>query len=422
MKHRFVGFGFGPIQAGLCVAEAFAGGCFDRLTIAEVDGEVVRAVRENRGRYTVNIAHSDRVETRTIEGVRIFNPIVAEDRVSLVNALSEATEIFTCLPSVDTYTAGGQNSVAALLAEGLQSSLAPATLIYTAENHNHAAEILQSKVQSFNNVTGRPVQYLNTVIGKMSQVITNPDEIGRLNLRPITPAISRAFLVEAFNRILATRATLPDIQPGIRVFGEKDDLLPFEEAKLYGHNAIHALLAYLGLLRGCVTMTELKAYPEIMAIARRAFLDESGAALIKKYAHLGDPLFTPEGYRAFADDLLERMTNPFLHDAVTRAARDPLRKLGWDDRLIGTMRLALEYNIEPTNMAVGALAACQYLLHQSENFKPTFPIHLSGDSAPHKTAVEEMLRKVWPNTNHNLQKRLIDLICSAKIKLAKILP
>ena len=36
---------------------------------------------------------------------------------------------------------------------------------------------------------------------------------------------------------------------------------------------------------------------------------------------------------------------------------DPQRKLGWDDRLVGTMRLALRYGVEPQRYARGAAAA-----------------------------------------------------------------
>ena len=72
-------------------------------------------------------------------------------------------------------------------------------------------------------------------------------------------------------------------------------------------------------------------------------------------------MFTKEGYRVFADDLLERMVNPWLRDSVERVTRDPRRKLGWDDRLVGTMRLALAAGIEPRRFAVGAAAALDRL-------------------------------------------------------------
>jgi mannitol-1-phosphate/altronate dehydrogenase len=50
------------------------------------------------------------------------------------------------------------------------------------------------------------------------------------------------------------------------------------------------------------------------------------------------------------------MTNPYLHDSVERISRDPARKIGWDDRLIGTIRMALREGIAPRRYAFGAAA------------------------------------------------------------------
>jgi len=147
---------------------------------------------------------------------------------------------------------------------------------------------------------------------------------------------------------------------------EKDQLLPFEEAKLYGHNAIHALMAYLGALKGYTKMSQLRGDSVIMQIARDAFINESGAALIKKYSHLNDKLFTEAGFKKYAEDLLERMTNPYLEDTIERAGRDPVRKLGLNDRIFGTMALCLEQGIEPKNMALGAAAGIVFLLQRAE--------------------------------------------------------
>ncbi len=87
--------------------------------------------------------------------------------------------------------------------------------------------------------------------------------------------------------------------------------------------------------------------------AEGVFLEESGAPLIRRHAATGDPLFTEGGYAAYADDLLARMVNPWLFDRVDRIIRDPARKLGWDDRLFGTMRLSLEAGIPPVGHGPG---------------------------------------------------------------------
>ncbi len=364
-KYTFVGFGFGAIQSGLFLYEAYHSGAFRRLVVAEVIPEVVAAVRREEGYFYLNIAHQNRIESSRVGPVEIYDPAVEADRQATLAAIVEAEEIATAIPSVAYYVSDKPGSVHRLLAEGLCQKAelnGPRAVIYTAENHNHAAEILEAAVMGLiplerHSAIRERVRFLNTVIGKMSQVIVDPDEVLVHNLTPITPSYTRAFLVEAFNRILISKVQFPEpFERGISVLQEKDDLLPFEEAKLYGHNATHALLGYLGALLGAQRVADLKDKPGMLPFARAAFIGESGAALIRKHAGL-DPLFTPEGYREFADDLLERMTNPFLVDTIERVTRDIERKLGWNDRLVGTMRMALKQDITPSRYSLGAAAA-----------------------------------------------------------------
>jgi mannitol-1-phosphate 5-dehydrogenase len=360
----------GAIQAGLFLHEAFLSGRFGRLVVAEVQPDVVGAVRQAGGRYSVNIAHDDRIEAVSIGPVEVLDPAAEADRRRLIEAVAAADEIATAVPSVHHYLSEAPGSLHRILAEGLRAKAAcggPRAILYAAENHNHAAEILEETVTAEIPAAERPlvsprIRYLNTVIGKMSGTVTAARELRQHGLAPITPGIGWAFLVEAFNRILISSirfeesAEFPSFVRGIEVFQEKKDLLPFEEAKLYGHNATHALAAYLGAVRGVQRIADLRGLPEIMSFLRSAFVEESGRALIRKHGGV-DPLFTPEGYREYADDLLARMVNPFLHDSVERVGRDPERKLAWDDRLIGTIRVALRMGVKPGRYAFGAAAA-----------------------------------------------------------------
>ncbi len=369
----YTGFGFGPIQSALFLYEAYRTGNFSRFAVVDIDPRLIDAVRRNGGRYTVNIARRRRIDRATVEGVELFNATVAQEAESFVEAVAASGELCTALPSVDIYSAGGQASVVNLLARGLaarsgtpEESLP--TIIYTAENNNRAAEILGEQVRPLipEAIQGN-VQFLNTVIGKMSGVINDRATIDRLGLASITPDFTRAILVEEFNRILISKIRLPGYRRGIEVFIEKEDLLPFEEAKLYGHNAIHALIAYLADLKGYTVMSQAGSDSWIMETARRAFVEESGAALIRKYASIGDFLFSERGYEEYTDDLLERMTNPNLNDLVQRVGRDHPRKLGIEDRLYGTMVVALQQGVEPRNLGVGAAAGVLSMIRRRDS-------------------------------------------------------
>lgn len=410
-RRTFAGFGFGPIQMGLFVYEAFSSGNFDRFVIAEVDKSLVKALRDNDGRCFVNIARPDRIDRCELSGIELRDPNDPADRAALVEAISQASEIATCLPSVRFYDSDPANGVAAILAEslGARSDCNP-TVIYAAENNNTAAEILMREVLGH----ARPddlcnVQTLNTVIGKMSGVITDPDVIDHMGLKTITPGIDRAVLVEEFNHILVSRVTLKGFARGIDVFIEKDDLLPFEEAKLYGHNAIHAMMGYLAEMRGFEVMSQVSGDEWILSHARKAFIEESGAMIIARHSHLGDALFTPEGYANYADDLLKRMVNPNLNDLVDRVGRDHLRKLSFEDRLFGTMSLALEAGVRPVELSLGSAAGMISLVKRRNELKTEIPDLPTSPEGFTRCNLGKSLRFMWGDKATARSDELVDL-------------
>lgn len=407
MTRTFVGIGFGPIQSGLFLLEAQASGNFERLVVGEINPDVVAAVRSAGGTVRINVAHHDRVQVHELTELEIYNPLVAGDMPRLIDALAEADEIATALPSVEFFDRGRPSPVK-LLALAIERKLAdhrlPRAIIYTAENDNHAAEKLCHAVKSQLSEVNQPrlderVAFLNTVIGKMSGIVTDAAQIDRSRLAPMVDDNNSAILVEEFNHILISQIPLADFRRGIARFQEKPDLLPFERAKLFGHNAAHALLGFLANQAELTFIHQTNA--ELREFVRQAFLEESGIPLCRAHADV-DPLFTSQGWSDYVNDLLQRMVNPYLEDRVDRIVRDPCRKLGWNDRLIGTMRLALEHGIEPRRYATGAAAASNLWFRERPATEVSFllgNLWREDDSPPQQTA------------------RLIELIESAKYNL-----
>ena len=58
---------------------------------------------------------------------------------------------------------------------------------------------------------------------------------------------------------------------------------------------------------------------------------------------------------------MARMVNSYVRDTIARVGRDPARKLGWNDRLVGAMRLAAADSVTPYRYAMGAAAALDWL-------------------------------------------------------------
>lgn len=381
----FVGIGMGPIQTGIFLSGA-AKGKFDRIVIAEVDDKLKQAINGSGGKVTINIAAEDRVYSETYANVEVYNPNIPAELEKLTEAAAEGEEFATALPSVKFFA-----GCASWLKAGFERQPQRRRFIYTAENNNHAAEELAKAIGAeFPNTF-----YLNTVVGKMSGVVPAQDCAAQ-KLELLCPGADRAHLVEEFNRIYISNC--PQIEErSVQNLYVKQDLYPFEEAKLYGHNAVHFLLGIMGKQRNHEFMSELRAEQDLMEIARKAFIEESGAALCKKWGSTGDELFTADGFAAYAEDLLVRMTNPFLKDAIARITRDIPRKLSWDDRVIGTMRVVLSQGKTPANFAIGAALAARELAGTED-----------------ATVIREKLEELWPQPWGDEHKTLLELIIKAE--------
>lgn len=360
---RLVVLGFGAIGVGLYVREAAAAGSFAQITALVRRPAVADAVAAAGGTVTLNTA------TTTGVVAEVLGPVAAlgeADRPALVAALAGATDIAVAVGSVADYATG----LAALLAEGLRAKAAggPKAVVYASENHNDAAALLDAAIGAHVPPPERAAvaachRTVDTVIGKMSRVVRDPAEIAAAGLLPLAPGLSEAVLVEAFNAIRVGRPraeTGAGLVVGFPVFSSHDDLRPFEHAKLYGHNAAHAAMAYLGRLAGATFIADVATRPALWAWCGRLFREECGAALVARHGG-ADPLFTRAGMDAHVADLLSRMANPYLRDTVERVGRDPARKLGADDRLVGALRFCLAAGVRPRRLAVATLAAADAL-------------------------------------------------------------
>ncbi|MBN2641187.1 MAG: DUF4432 family protein [Victivallales bacterium] len=330
----FLGIGAGPIQTGIFVSGAFAGN-FNRIVLADVDAELVAAIRKS-GSITVNTAKKNEVLSHTYTNIEIYNPMDKEDLNKLIEIASEAIALATALPSTAFYRHLGWVRDAFAMRPQQQR------YFYAAENSTTAARELHAAIGDF-----PQTYYLDTVIGKMSKIFSTEE----CALPPLAPGMTRGHLVEEFNTIYSNSA--PNIeQIGIVGIYPKEELEPFEEAKLYGHNAVHFLLATLADRKGCRYMNEVVKYPELLRSALKALKEECGSALCKKFTGK-DEFFTPEKFQRYADELITRMVSPVLKDSIERIIRDPERKLDWNDRIIGAIRLCLSQGINPAELAAG---------------------------------------------------------------------
>jgi mannitol-1-phosphate 5-dehydrogenase len=175
----------------------------------------------------------------------------------------------------------------------------------------------------------------------------------------------------------AWRGPRPDV-PGLEFRSEFDALYA---RKLYTNNAGHALLAYEGAMAGCKFIWEALAVPEIGSDLRE-LLGLSATALARRYG------MAHGGLERHVDELVSvRYANRDLADPVARAARDPLRKLRPDERLVGLARLLESCGLPTRGVARVIAAALRY--RQDQDAGSARLAHLLAERGP-----EGVLREV----------------------------
>ncbi|KAJ7638699.1 mannitol-1-phosphate 5-dehydrogenase [Roridomyces roridus] len=165
--------------------------------------------------------------------------------------------------------------------------------------------------------------------------------------------------VEAFFEWIVQGPSLKGTQPGsldppIEGMTLADNLAPYNERKLFTLNAGHAITAYLGYLKHLPTVDASIADPDIAAVVRGALFDEAGAALCRKHD------FNVKAHGEYIEKIIARFQNAAVKDDVARVGRQPLRKLGRADRLVGPARMCVELGIPVRHLATGIAAALLY--------------------------------------------------------------
>ena len=121
-------------------------------------------------------------------------------------------------------------------------------------------------------------------------------------------------------------------------------------AKLYIHNTPHCIAAYLGSLCKKTYLHEAMQELKIKQIVEKATIE------MKRMVELEYGL--EDDFSSFyAQKELDRFSNNLLFDPVLRVAREPFRKLGLNDRLIGAAKKAFANNIYPEAILLGIMSA-----------------------------------------------------------------
>ncbi|MFH4679482.1 mannitol-1-phosphate 5-dehydrogenase [Vibrio diabolicus] len=159
--------------------------------------------------------------------------------------------------------------------------------------------------------------------------------------------------VESFSEWIVDEQQFKGDIPNIAGMEKTNNLMAFVERKLFTLNTGHCITAYLGCLKGHRTIREAIEDPSIHAEVKQA-MQESGEVLIRRYG------FDRDMHNAYIEKILGRFANPYLVDEVDRVGRQPIRKLGANDRLVKPLLGTIEYGTENKTLLKGIAAALKY--------------------------------------------------------------
>lgn len=296
-----------------------------------------------RGQYTVNVM-GNTGENCVVQGV---HALTFGEKEAIVNAIAEADVVFTAV--------GGKNlgEIVPFLTEGItrKAELFPEKNlnVITCENWKKPATILKDGVVAA--LPEKTQAYLKDHVGFAEAVIMRSGiepNAEQLEQDPLWVNVSNFWQMPVDGDNLV--AGLPEIQcvkPMINFAG-------FLERKFYTYNAANGTVSFLGALLGFTDLGEAAYDPRIEKVLEGVY-DETSRALAKKHG------ISLDEQLAFADTSRKKLHDRSIIDTIERNARDPLRKLGKDDRLVGSANLVWDCGIVPEHLCISIAAAIYYV-------------------------------------------------------------
>jgi mannitol-1-phosphate 5-dehydrogenase len=278
------------------------------VVFADVNAELIDALASTPS-YTVTEVGEGGTEW-TVDNYRALNSATHEAEV--VAEIAAADIVTTAVgPGILRFVAP---LIAAAIAKR-PSDLGPLTVM-ACENAINATDLLKAEVVKAlpDAALADGAIFANTAVDR---IVPGQDPDAGLDVT-----------VEAFFEWAIESGPFDGAVPAIDDAHFVADLAPYIERKLFTVNTGHATAAYHGFAAGVSSMSEAFSTPAI-ADEVRAVLAETKALLVAKHD------FDPEVQQAYIDKNMVRFANPQLSDTVDRVGRQPLRKLGRNERFVG---------------------------------------------------------------------------------------
>lgn len=337
-------FGAGKIARGFIGHLLYLSGI--EFTFVEKFDSLVDLINE-RKEYTVNILGNSE-ENCIVKNVKAYG---FGDKEEIAKVIAEADAVFNAV--------GGKNlgEIVPFLTAGIEakSKIGGKLNIVTCENWKKPADILRDGISEIISEDAR--EYFENNVGITEAVIMRSaieSDKALLEKDPLIVNVQNFWELP----IDASRlcGNLPDIK-GLKLIPE---FTGFLERKFYTYNAANGTTSYLGALFGYEKIADAAHDERILKILDGVYQETAKALSLKHNFPLDEQL-------AFTLTSKNKLQDYTIVDFIERNARDPLRKLGPDDRLVGSARLVESFGIKPENLCT-AIAAAIYYKSEGDEF------------------------------------------------------
>lgn len=337
MKQAVI-FGAGKIARGF-VAQLLALSGYE-LTFFDIDATLIERLNQEK-QYHVHILGNPQKDTI----IHHYHAELLEHQEALIEALEHADYAFTSVGGKNLTSLG--TFIAQAYLQGVKRST-PLNFI-TCENWKDAGLVLKQAI-----LAQLPKESeVNFAVseGVIMRIATQPSS-QQLAVEPL------GVWVQDFWELPINQATFNGTN--IDVKGMK--LIPnfgrFLEQKLYTNNTSNAFIAYVGYLLGYRIVAEAANTQKLQPMLDELY-EEINQTLIQEL-HVEE-----SSQRELAEKARKKYSDWEIVDQIIRHGKDPIRKLGPQDRLIAPARMALRHGIQP-KMIVKAIAAALYFDEASD--------------------------------------------------------
>ena len=335
-------FGAGNIGRGF-LGLLLANAGFE-VTFVDVDAAKVSAINAAH-EYPVFVVSEKGIKEEVVCGV---SAIHAQDLDAIVKAVVEAEIILTAVGK------DALKYLAPSLARGLmrRTQLRPhaemRVAVVACENVQDNTAFLRDLI--FEHVGVDEKDLLTHAISFPNCVV---DRIVP-NTLPCASDSTLAVAVEEYFQLAIDGEGLMGSFPKIEGVEISSNLSATLEQKLCTLNMAHAIVGYFGYLRKHRFVHDAVEDPDISELLTGA-LREVSETISLRHASI-----SRTAQDAYANKVVARFRNAHLQDEIVRVARQPMRKLGANDRLVKPAVLASELGKVPAFLASGITAALHY--------------------------------------------------------------